>query len=567
VPKFISVQKIKKLLIVKMKKIILKNTFLLTLLFSTWCFAQENNTQKTPVADLSSPYHAVVNHLQYLQEDSYYPEVSAKTLAAEDFSSDKKVKLAIKLKQIFDGTGHYIDTELIPKSPNYTDTLRNNQERYIVIASMPDIYLVKNGSKWQYSEATVNKIEKIHAEVYPFGTSRLLEFVHFLTGNSKTANSKYLGLYTWQHIGLLLLIFICFLAHKIFTFLVEKVLVKLLARFGKDKIAGVHIVPVAKPISLLVIFWFAALVFPVLQFPIVVSQYITKLLNALLPFFGVMVVYRLIDVLSYYLEKISRKTETTLDDQLIPLLRKSLKVFVILGGGIFILQNLDFDITGLLAGISIGGLAFALAAQDTIKNLFGSIMIFIDRPFTVGDWIVTNGVDGTVEEVGFRSTRVRTFHNSVVSIPNGNIANMTVDNMGMRVYRRFKSNIAVTYDTPPELIETFIEGLKEIVKKHPHTRKDYYEIHLNSFGASSFDILFYIFFSVPTWSEELKHRGEVMLSVIQLADTLGVRFAFPTSTLHMETFPEKASLTPNYDLSKDEFMAKLKYLKEEKPKN
>jgi len=543
-----------------MKKTILKNALLATLLSYTWCFAQE----KSPVADLTTPYGAVVTHLKFLQEESYYPEISAKALSAEEYSEDEKIKLAIKLKQIFDGTGNYIDTELVPRLENYTDSTRNNLAQYVVIASLPDIYLVKNGNRWQYSTATVNKINELHKEVYPFGTSKLLDFVHFLTNSGKVANSKYFGLYTWQHIGLLLLIFICFIAHKIFTFLFEKVLVRLLARFGKDKIAGSYIVPVAKPISLLVVFWFASLVFPVLQLPIFISQYIIKFLHALLPFFGVMVVYRLIDVLSYYLEKITKKTETTLDDQLIPLLRKSLKVFVIIGGGIFILQNLDFDITGLLAGISIGGLAFALAAQDTIKNLFGSIMIFIDRPFTVGDWIVTNGVDGTVEEVGFRSTRIRTFHNSVVSIPNGNIANMTVDNMGMRVYRRFKSSIAITYDTPPALIETFVEGLKEIVKNHPHTRKDYYEIHLNSFGASSLDILFYIFFSVPTWSEELKYRGEVMLSIIQLADVLGIRFAFPTTTLHMETFPEKTTLTPTYDLSKDEFMAKLKYLKEEK---
>ncbi len=555
-----------------MKKLVKNTLLLLTLFCSSWCLAQQKEASSTtssvrPSANLSSPYNAVVTHLQYLQEESYYPEISAKALAADDFSQQESIELAIKLKQIFDGTGNYIDTELIPNLPNFVDTLRNNQARYILVPAMPEIYLVKNGDNWQYSSFTVSKIDELHKEVYPLGTSKLLDLVRIITGSGNTANSKYLGLYVWQHIGLLLLIVLCFLAHKIFTFLFEKVLVRLMARFGKDKLVGAHIVPVAKPISLLVICWFAALVFPVLQFPIIVSQYIIKLLNALLPFFGVMVVYRLIDVFSYYLEKVTRRTETTLDDQLIPLLRKSLKVFVIIAGGIFILQNLDFDITGLLAGISIGGLAFALAAQDTIKNLFGSIMIFIDRPFTVGDWIVTNGVDGTVEEVGFRSTRVRTFHNSVVSIPNGSIANMTVDNMGMRAYRRFKANIAVTYDTPTPLIETFIEGLKQIVENHPRTRKDFYEIHLNSFGASSLDILFYIFFDVPTWSEELKYRGEVMLSIVELADRVGIRFAFPTSTLHIENFPEKASLTPQYDMDKDEFLKQIKYLKDGKLKN
>ncbi|UZR92356.1 mechanosensitive ion channel family protein [Chondrinema litorale] len=527
------------------------------------CFAQTNE-KDTPSANLSTPYNTVVTHLQYLQEDSYYPKIAAQSLNAENLSEDQKVKLAVKLKQIYDGTGNYIDPEIIPQDPNYTDSLRNNQNKYVVVSSLPSIYLEKVGNKWLYSANTVKQIDAIHKDVYPFGTSELLDLVHFISDGGKVAGKKYIGLYVWQHIGLLLLIFICFVAHKIFTFFIEKVLVRLLERFRKDTIAGNYIVPVAKPISLLVICWFAAITFPVLQFPIFISQYIIKILNALLPFFVVMVIYKMINVLCYYLEKITSKTETTLDDQLIPLLRKSLKIFVIIGGVIFILQNLEFDITGLLAGISIGGLAFALAAQDTLKNLFGSLMIFVDRPFTVGDWIVTDGVDGTVEEVGFRSTRVRTFHNSVVSIPNGNIADMTIDNMGMRIYRRFKTNIAITYDTPPELIEAFIEGLKQIVKNHPDTRKDYYEIHMNNFGASSLDILFYIFFSVPDWSGELKARGEIMIDIIHLANKLEVRFAFPTSTLHVETFPEKKSLTPDYDISKNAFMAKLKYLQEGK---
>ena len=529
---------------------------------SITCVAQTDKPEPSET-NLSTPYHTVVSHLKYLQEETYYPEISAQTLRSQNLTAEEKIALAIKLKQIFDGTGNYIDPDLIPQNPNYVDSLRNDQSKFVVVSSLPDIYLEKVDNKWLYSSNTVKKIDQIHKDVYPFGTSELLELVHYLSDGGKVAGRKYFGLYVWQHIGLLLLIILCFIAHKVFTFLIEKVLVRILEKFGKDAIAGNYIVPVAKPISLLVICWFAALIFPVLQFPIFVSQYAIKVLNALLPFFGVMVIYKMINVLCYYLEKITKTTETTLDDQLIPLLRKSLKVFVIIGGAIFILQNLDFDITGLLAGISIGGLAFALAAQDTIKNLFGSLMIFIDRPFTVGDWIVSEGVDGTVEEVGFRSTRVRTFHNSVVSIPNGNIADMTVDNMGMRIYRRFKTNIAITYDTPPELIEAFIEGLKQLVKNHPVTRKDYYEIHMNNFGASSLDILFYIFFNVPDWSGELKARGEIMLDIIHLANKLGVRFAFPTSTLHVETFPEKKSLTPNYDISKNAFMAKLKYLQED----
>ena len=210
----------------------------------------------------------------------------------------------------------------------------------------------------------------------------------------------------------------------------------------------------------------------------------------------------------------------------------------------------------LLAGLSIGGLAFALAAQDTVKNFFGSLMIFVDKPFQVGDWITSGDVDGTVEEVGARSTRIRTFANSVIYVPNGNLANATIDNHGLRVMRRFYTTITITYDTPPDLIETFVNGLKSIIINHPNTSKEKYEIHLNDFGASSLNIMFYIFFTVPTWSEELAARHDVISKIIRLAHELGIQFAFPTQTLHIENMPGQNSLSPVY-MSKEEADKKL----------
>jgi MscS family membrane protein len=166
-------------------------------------------------------------------------------------------------------------------------------------------------------------------------------------------------------------------------------------------------------------------------------------------------------------------------------------------GLLYVLQSLNFDITTLLAGISIGGIALALAAQDTLKNFFGSLMIFIDKPFQIGDWINFNEVDGTVEEVGFRSTRVRTFANSLVYVPNGKLADSTIDNFGLRQYRRFSTTISLTYDTPTALIRQFVDGLNEIVANHPDTRKDFWEVKLNTMGSHSLNIMFYIFFAVP----------------------------------------------------------------------
>ena len=232
-----------------------------------------------------------------------------------------------------------------------------------------------------------------------------------------------------------------------------------------------------------------------------------------------------------------------MDEQLVPILTRTLQSIIIAVAIIYVLRLFNVNVTALIAGISIGGLAIALAAQDTLKHLFGSLMIFFDKPFQIGDAISFNGVDGTVEEVGFRSTRIRTFSNSLVYVPNGKLSDAVIDNLGLRVFRRYKTNITITYDTPPLLIEQFIEGLREIVAIHPATRKDSFEVHLNGMSAHSLDILFYIFFYVSSWKEELTARHEIIMATLKLAEKLGVRFAFPTSSIHIEEFPHQGNTT------------------------
>ena len=151
----------------------------------------------------------------------------------------------------------------------------------------------------------------------------------------------------------------------------------------------------------------------------------------------------------------AQQTHNKFDDLLIPMVGKSLKVFVAVVGTIFTADNLNINVTNLLAGLGLGGLAFALAAKDLVGNFFGSLTILLDRPFHIGDWIIIGDVEGTVEQVGFRSTRVRTFYNSVITLPNALLTTTKVDNMGARRYRRMKTMLGITYDTSPEKIDEF----------------------------------------------------------------------------------------------------------------
>ncbi|MEO1655125.1 MAG: mechanosensitive ion channel family protein, partial [Bacteroidota bacterium] len=336
------------------------------------------------------------------------------------------------------------------------------------------------------------------------------------------------------------------LFRRVFNFVFEKILLRYAYRFGKENVAKNLIKPVARPLSLFVLYLILLGLVPVLSLPVSLNYFVLLFLKISIQIFAIVILMRVVDFISSYLTQMAEKTSGTLDDQLMPLLRKSLKIIILTVGILYILQSLKFDITTLLTGLSIGTLAFALAAQDTIKNLFGSITIFVDRPFQVGDWIVGDGIDGSIEEVGFRSTRVRTFHNSLIYIPNGRLADMTIDNMGLRKYRRFRTMLSLTYDTPPALINAFVDGVRQIIQSHPDTRKDYYHVYMNNFSAASLDVLFYAFFQVPDWTQELRCRHEVMLAILELADQLGVRFAFPTQTIHIEDFPGQKTLTPQY---------------------
>lgn len=529
----------------------LKKYFLLISLLiwvNTHSFAQliSDNQEIYKVGNsvnLSSPYHTTLSFFYNLEEGHYQPENAAKTLDLSDVEDQDGQRLAVKLKQIFEGKGILIRTNEIPNEQNYSDSSSATNENiyYFDKQKLPGIFLQKYGDSWKYSAFSVSQIDELHSETYPYGTAKLLNVL------PKIGNQEYLGLHLWQLVGLFILLLLIFLSHWVFTLVVDRFMLYLFKRYGYGKIGEDYILPVARVISFYLIVVLLSLFIRVLQLPIEIWSWIVIVLRTLKPFLITIIFYKLADVVAAYFTKLATKTESTLDDQLVPLMRKTLKAFVIIVGTLFILRDgLNLDIIPFLTGLSIGGVAIALAAQDTIKNFFGSVMIFIDKPFQVGDWITSGDIDGTVEEVGFRSTRIRTFRNSLMYVPNGKIADAVLDNHGLRQYRRFYSTLTITYDTPPELVDEFVKGLREIVLAHPSTRKDVFHIYFNNLSSFSQDIMFYIFFEVPTWGEELQCRHEILIQIVKLANSIGVRFAFPTQTLHMESFPEKKTLVPEY---------------------
>jgi MscS family membrane protein len=234
----------------------------------------------------------------------------------------------------------------------------------------------------------------------------------------------------------------------------------------------------------------------------------------------------------------------SIDSQLIRLVMRLLTVIaaiVILVAGA---DRVGLPAYSVLAGLGVGGFAVALAAQQTLANLLGSLIIMFEKPFAVGHWIRVKDTEGTVENVGFRSTRIRTFHNSLVTIPSSQLVNSTIDNMELREYRQVRTVLNLTYDTPAGKIEEFVEGIKQILAAHPDTRKDILQVFFNDLGPHSLDVLVNFFLKVPDREAELSQRQRILLDILHLAEVRGVRFAFPTQTLHIESLPRETPRAP-----------------------
>ena len=246
------------------------------------------------------------------------------------------------------------------------------------------------------------------------------------------------------------------------------------------------------------------------------------------------VILRSIDFVGFKLKNKALETESKVDDQLIPFAIDLAKVISIVLGAVMILGDVfDVNITALVTGLGIGGVAFALASKESLENLLGSFTIFFDKPFTVGDTVTLGGVTGTVEKVGFRSTRIRTFDKSIVTVPNKNIISTELDNLGARPVRRVKFNIGLTYDTSVQNIKNIVNDIQSLVDDHSMTNQDGRVRFLN-FGASSLDIMVLYYVNSPDWESLIDTQQKINYDIIDIVNKYGCEFAFPSTSVYIE---------------------------------
>ena len=251
-------------------------------------------------------------------------------------------------------------------------------------------------------------------------------------------------------------------------------------------------------------------------------------------------IYRLVDVVEFHLANWTSRTETLLDDQLVPLVRKTLRVFVVIMAVLFIASNIfRWDVASLIAGLGIGGLALALAAKDTLANLFGSVTIFADRPFQMGDRIRVADYDGVVEEVGFRSTRIRLLNGHLVVIPNATIANSAIENVSRRPFIKHPMTVGLTYDTPPATVQRAVEIIRQMLAE----RADAFppdlpgRAHFTELADASLTIDVTYWFAPPDWAAYLDFTHQFNMDLLTRFNAESIEFAFPTQTLYLKKEP------------------------------
>ncbi len=246
-------------------------------------------------------------------------------------------------------------------------------------------------------------------------------------------------------------------------------------------------------------------------------------------------VYKLVDVVDAWLERFKETEDRQIDDMLIPLIGKSIRITVSILVILQVAQTLsDKPITSILAGIGIGGLALGLAAQDTIRNFFGSLMLFADKPFNVGELVNLDGKLGSIREVGVRTTKIQTLEGHMLTVPNGQLANMTIHNIGKRPYIRRVMNITITYDTPPEKIDKALEILKEIFDNHEGMNEDFPpRIFFNEFNSDSLNLVVFYWYHPPDYWEYMAFSEKVNREIFSRFNNEGIDFAFPTQTLYL----------------------------------
>lgn len=336
----------------------------------------------------------------------------------------------------------------------------------------------------------------------------------------------------WKYLASLIYIVLAFYVSKVLDYIIG-VWLKRWAAKTDTKYDDLVLELLRGPVKVVAFVVFLHIGLAMFDWPVKTQLYLSKALIIVVACSITYVALKVVDMLlGIWRERQAHAEDKLFAAQLFPLVRKVAKVGVVISGIVLTADNLGVKITSLLAGLSVGGLALGLAAQDTVANLFGAVAIFLDKPFRIGDMVKVEGVQGNIEQIGLRSTRIRNLDGHLVAIPNKTMGNTIITNITRRPAIRTEMNIGITYDTPTEKVKRATEILGEIFRADPKTRD--LIISFNKFNDSALNI-----FVVHIWdgTEAKEHFASMQalnLKIKERFDAEKIEFAFPTHTVHVK---------------------------------
>jgi MscS family membrane protein len=353
----------------------------------------------------------------------------------------------------------------------------------------------------------------------------------------KWASTSFFGLELWRYLALLVILLATFVGAHLVRVAFEKYVLSLSAR-AKWRCDDLIFKTAGAPASLLMttIGVYVAIMFVLTgHAPRVAQLYFTRICVAVAAGAVFWYLYRLVEVVDHYLSKFAARTDNDWDNAIVVVIRKSLRIFLVTLGVMIIAQNvLNWNITAIMASAGILGLATAFAAQDTIANFFGTVMLLLDRPFKVGERVIVEDADGPVESIGFRSTRIRTLDGHQVSIPNKQVANAKIQNIGRRPHIRRLSNLTITYDTPVAKVRRALEIVREVLNDQPGMHPDFPpRVFFNEFNDCSLNLIMIAWFHPPSYWDYLQWCEQINLRIMEEFEKEGIEFAFPTTTTYL----------------------------------
>jgi MscS family membrane protein len=335
----------------------------------------------------------------------------------------------------------------------------------------------------------------------------------------------------------ILALLLIWLMRRIMTWVIIRPLKRMAKRTGHEFDDDI-VEAAVRPIRFIVIAIGIMVSAEILDLGTSIDAMINHIGRSVLIFGMLLLVYQLIDLFMPSSNRLFAITGITIEDRLLPFARTAIKLVIIAVGLVILLQEWGYDVSGVVAGLGLGGLAFSLAAQDTLANLFAFASIVSDRPFNVGEFIKTPDVEGVVENVGLRSTQIRRLDQSIVYVPNSVMANSAILNWSRLKKRRLDMTLGITYNATSEQIRVLLHRIRNLLKEHPATEDGSSVVYFTNFGASSLDILIRAYMNLADWGEFTSMKENLNLAIMDIVTDLGMSIAFPSQSLYIENLPE-----------------------------